>query len=523
MKKKTTSLLIMTLLVAMSFSVFFSPVAGVVNTSSHNNITVDGDIGTDWADGTYTVRLDPDTVWGGAGVNSLYFALNDTGIFIGLTATRWWADSNPYFVFLDVDPTEGNVDHSLSSVYPRALKSIGDFAPDFFLLGLGTAGFDLYEYTDDEGGTSASLTGTLGVLGAVDNKSISEDLNDLHHETFIPWTVLYDAGIPADAVIKLAAGMSGGSDSDGFYDTIPTDYTWDSSPSTEYNAYVEVKVSDVDGDPQVIPYFVGWPGQNGDGGYTSAAVNDLEGNVTLGLDMEFYYEIWMDGGKSEYINNSYWPTLRVTHYNSTSEANVTTDYTMYHSSGDMAGSNEIFRYSIPVLPENGYAVGDKFYWYIFSDDFSEATAEMYYLVENGISAMPPIDLGYIGAVVPAGGFKDPDTAFDVEVQIEQLWNGTDKVTFNVLTNVFINYTLNATDVWLQSSMEYDSASSDNAIFKGSLGPFLNGTTVEFYIVAENNNTVQTGPYNIIIGIEPPKEEVFYMTDPNGDEWGTYPT
>jgi hypothetical protein len=30
-------------------------------------------------------------------------------------------------------------------------------------------------------------------------------------------------------------------------------------------------------------------------------------------------------------------------------------------------------------------------------------------------------------------------------------------------------------------------------------------------------------FTILIGIEPPKTEIFYMTDPGGDEWGTYPT
>lgn len=524
MTKKTTSLLLMTLLVAMSFSPFLHTASAVVDTSSHNNIVVDGVIGSDWTDGNYTVRLDPDqSAWNADwGLNGLYFALNDTGIFVGMDITLA-GPANQFNVFIDTDAgNTGITDYSTVPTYGKTLKFVSDgFVPNLVLLsdeGAWSSPWSLLNFTD-ETGNYANLT--AGFESAAQNFTTFDGTwgygIPMTFEAFIPYGLLYPAGIPADAELRFFAAMIGGNPGD----VIPDQYG--GVTDDEYHTYVAVKIADADGDPQLIPYTLGWSGENGDGSYTSAKVNDKDGNVTLGLNMEFYYEMWYADSHSEFMNNSQWPILNITYYNSTSMTNTSYEVVMYHETGDMAGANEIYRYTIPLMVEDGYSVGDKFYWFIYAGDVNASVAKQYYSFENGISPMPPIDLGFIGAVTPAGGFKPADEAFEVEVSVEQLWNGTDKVTFDVMTQVNINYTVNDTGVWSLSPMSYDSGTSDNAVFKGSLGPFLNGSTVEFYIIAENNNTVMTGPYLIHIGEEPPRDLIFSMDDPAGDEWGTYPT
>ena len=525
MKKKIVGIMLLISLASLGFmpnvATGVSTPKAAADTSTYNDIIIDGLIGTDWTDGNYTVRSDLND-WGWNvdtwHADGLYAALNATGFALGLEMTLAGPSGDRMSVFIDIDQGgEGLDDFSKSSLGVSNVFASDAFIPDFVLIAntihsdassLDTE-FMIYNLTDNAG-ASVDLSSFTGYASVATNHSDWDDVawsNPIieHYEAFIPWDLFFPAGMPTNTEIRLFA--------DGAGDQIPHD-----------KGYVALQVADDLGDPELVPYTIGWPGQNGDGSYTSASVNELDGNVTLGLEMEFYYEIWNTDGKSEYINNSQWPLLNIIYYNSTLDANTSImEYQMYHETGDLSGSNEIYRYEIPLLPEDGYAVGDKFWWYITAGDIDDATAQMYYEVENGISAMPPIDLDYIGAVTPAGGFQDADESFEVEVQLQQLWNGTDEVTFDVLSHVFINFTLNATDVWAQTDMAYAEASSNNAIFRGNLGGFPNGTTVTFYVVAENNNTVQTGPYLIHIGIEPPKTEIFYMTDPEGDEWGSYPT
>jgi len=137
--------------------------------------------------------------------------------------------------------------------------------------------------------------------------------------------------------------------------------------------------------------------------------------------------------------------------------------------------------------------------------------------------MPDIELNWIGNVDPAGGLRYPDTEFDVTVQIEQLWNGSDQVQFDVNTIVTLNWTLNETDIWTQTAMTWDSEQGDNAQYRVTIGGFPEYTDVKFHIIAENNNTLTTPDFLILIRIPPPEVEMFYMTDPAGDEWGSYPT
>ncbi|MHA1777864.1 MAG: hypothetical protein ACTSWC_13940, partial [Promethearchaeota archaeon] len=256
MTKKTTSLLLMTLLVAMSFSPFLHTASAVVDTNSHNNIVVDGVIGSDWTDGNYTVRLDPDSAWDGNwGLSGLYFALNDTGIFVGLMVTLA-GPANQFNVFIDTDGgNTGIADYSTVPNYGKTLKFTNDgFHPNFVLLGdqgLFSSPWNLLNFTD-ETGSYDNLTSSTGYEAATLNETNFDGSwgypIPMTFEAFIPYDLLYPAGIPADAELRFFAAMIGGNPGD----VIPDQYS--GVTDDEYHTYVAVKVSDADGDPQLMPY-----------------------------------------------------------------------------------------------------------------------------------------------------------------------------------------------------------------------------------------------------------------------------
>jgi hypothetical protein len=449
------------------------------------------------------------------------------GIFIGLNTTQAGPTDNQFNVFIDTDAGgTGLADYSLAGIAntKKTTFSSPGFIPNFVLLGTGienwsaNAAWDLYEFTDDTGTTSAVTT---GVNTAVANKTVFDGSWSypipVNYEGFIPWNALYSGGIPADAEIRLFAAMIGGEPGD----VIPNQYLDKDPTNVAYSNYVAVQVADADGDPQIIPYVIGWDGAG------SEEVNEVEGGgVTLGLDMKFTYMMWWNvngTSKHDYMNSSEWPMLYYTYYNSTAMANDSeVSVQMFHQAGYYGGlgdGSDVYHYIIPLDVSDGYSVDDIFYWYILAGDQNSSSVTHY---NNTVVPMPPIDIGFVGNIDPAGGFKNPDTPFDITVQIEQLWNGTDKVQIDVLTEVTLNYTLNDTGVWNTQAMTYDSVQGENAQYKTTIGGFADGSNVTFYINVTNNNTVITTQILVLILIPPPESTIFYMTDPQGDEWGTYP-
>lgn len=519
-------------LLSMAIIPLIPTARAAVDTSSHNNIVVDGVIGTDWTDGNYTVRLDPDLAWDGNwGLEGLYFALNDTGIFVALQSTMAGSGDNQFNVFIDTDKGgNGLVDYELAGIASgrKAIFASGGFTPDFVLRGTGEENFTipwkLYSFDDAEG-TTTDLTAAAGYDAALLNDTTFDGTwtypIGVVFEAFIPWDVLYSAGIPADAELRFFAAMIGGEPGD----VIPNQYLDVDSTNVAYSNYVAVKVADADGDPQLLPYYVGWFGAD-PYGYTSASVNEVEGGgVTLALDMVITYEMWYQDSVHDYMNTTEWPMLYLTHYNSTLGANETESVIqMYHQAGYTAGNgnNELFHYVLPLIPDNGYAVDDIFYWYVLAGDLNTSSAAHF---ENTIVPMPPIDIGFVGNVYPIGGFQYPDQDFTVTVQLEQLWNGStdDPVAFDLGTMVTLNYTLNETGTWDTYTMAWESEQGRNAQYAYAVPGLPVNTTFKYHIIVENNNTVITDDYSVLILVPPPEDEIFYMTDPAGDEWGTYPT
>jgi hypothetical protein len=531
MKKKFFGILLFVGLLAMA-GLPNLPVAGaVVNTSTHNNITVDGVIGTDWTDGNYTVMTnEKPSGWGNWNVDSLYFALNETGIAVGLVTTQaGYSTPNQFNVFIDTDQGgAGLTDYSKAGIAnDKNLNFVSSgFVPNFVLVGTDTDwsqndAWKLYSF-DDNAGATTDLSASSGYESAVQNDtnfdgSWSYPIG-VTYEAFIPWAVLYASGIPANAQIRLFAAMIGGEPGA----TIPTQHS--SLGYAEYNSYAAVQVADADGDPQLITPYIGWDGQG------SESIVTKDGGIVLGLDAEWGYLLWYtpDGSTTfhDYMNQTQWPVLHLIYYNSTSATNSTeTQVQMWHQTGAYGGygdGSDAYNYSMPIKPSMGYTAGDKFYWYITAGDLNTTTATHH---EVSVVPMPPIKIGFVGNVFPSGGFKMPGQSFDITVDVEQLWNMTDGdyVTFDVGTAVTLNWTTNSSIGWNQTVMTWQEVAGQNARFVGNIGPFAENQTVTYNIIAENNNTVPTGDYSILILVPPPETQQYYQVDPSGDEYGTYPT
>jgi hypothetical protein len=140
--------------------------------------------------------------------------------------------------------------------------------------------------------------------------------------------------------------------------------------------------------------------------------------------------------------------------------------------------------------------------------------------------MPPIDIDWVGTPLPSGGFVDPDTEFEVTIQIKQLFNGTSSAQGDVWgTELTLRYE-NHSDlgVWVNVSYEKGvAAGSDNTEFNFKMPAFKEGHNLTYYILIENNNTVATANFTLMSGYAPPESLVFTMADPSGDEYLGYPS
>ncbi|MHA1584004.1 MAG: glucodextranase DOMON-like domain-containing protein [Promethearchaeota archaeon] len=508
---------------------FLPKVGAVVDTSSHNSIIVDGMIENDWTDGNYTVmHNDVTSDWGeNWGLNSLYFTLNETGISLGLISNQAGPTDNQFNVFIDVDQGgAGLSDYNLAGIANgQKLKFVSDgFIPDFVLLGTGAnnwaagSAWKIYNFTDNLGST-VDLSATVGYVSALRNDTDFDGSWDypisVTYEAFIPWAVLYSANLSADTQLRFFAAMISGEPGS----TIPTQRT--SLGYAEYDSYAAVQVADADGDPQLYATSIGWAGAG------SEEINEVNGKLILGIDVEFTSQLWYSNPYSfhDYMNDTQWPILHLIYYNSTSGINSTEmTINMWHQTGQYGGAGDgcdLYKYTMPLQPIDGYSENDVFYWYITAGDLTSLTATHH---EISVAPIPPIGIDFVGNVIPNKGFEDPETVFEVSVDVEQLWNCTegDRIQTDVGTNVTLNWTSNVGIGWNQTIMPWKEAAGLNARFATNIGPFTDGDIIIFNIIVKNNNTVKTINYTISILILPSEEQVYYQTDPSGDEYGIYP-
>ena len=483
----------------MALSVYSPIYVAASDTTTHNDIIVDGVVGADWMDGNYTLTIEDDT----GELDSLYLALNQTGLAVALKAYVT-PSGGGFLVYFDIDGDVSGITNmnEANDWKDRDIAFTNDFQPDFFLGAWG-----LMDWIPNTPWELFNPTGKANVNGTILNETTLPSMTT--YEAFIPWNIFYPSGnsthpVPANAQIGIAALRAGGDFDDTLYDAIPSNKEVD----TIDNHVVLPIDSDGDMKPDLVQPSIGWAGNEYD--------SSVGGIGVVGIPVDVAISVWYNN-VHDFPNSSAWPEINYRVYDNSSLTwgPVMTE-TMFHKFGDYQGGNDWHRYSILT----GTYDNDDIIQYNISSSYDDTAT---YSVILG--PMPPVDLGFVGNIDPSGGFILPDTAFDITVQAEQLWNGTGiRVTGDLGFDVTLNYTIDDGSNWVQAPFAWDAIAGQNAQYRVQLAGFPENTNMTFTInITTNNDTVVTSPITIYILIPPPETEVFYMVDPAGDEYGVYPT
>ncbi|MHA2172380.1 MAG: hypothetical protein ACXAB7_21120, partial [Candidatus Kariarchaeaceae archaeon] len=193
-------LLIVTLsmLVVLPKNIAAIPTTILSDASTHNDVVIDGTIGNDWFDGNKTLTPDAygDEAWGTNGdwgLNGLYFAINSSGLSVGLNASLA-GNSNGFFVWFDIDKgaTGSPLQHKVGdSTWERVADFENSFTPNYFFAAWGTANWALFNFTDSDG-TKAWVDPALGYDVVTGNQTAAPVTSSIvHYEGFIEWALLY--------------------------------------------------------------------------------------------------------------------------------------------------------------------------------------------------------------------------------------------------------------------------------------------------------------------------------------------
>ncbi len=493
MKKKLISLFLTVSFLIMALAVYSPIYVAASDTTTHNDIVVDGVVGADWFDGNYTLTLEDDT----GELDSLYLALNQTGLAVALKANVL-TDENGYLVYFDIDGEDSGLDimDDAANYNLRNTAFENGFKPDFFLGAWGiAAGWDFF-----------NTTGWIGTYGSNLNETNLPSMTT--YEAFIPWIDFYPSGnsthpVPANAQIGIAA-MRAGADWDPLVDAIPSNTKVD----TVDNHVILPIDSDGDMKPDLVQPAIGWAGNEFD--------SSIGGIGVVGIPVDVAISVWYNNVHG-FPNSSAWPEINYRVYdNSTDTWGSEMTELMFHKFGDYQGNNDWHRYSI----DTGTYDNDDIVQYNISSSYGDTGT---YNVTLG--EMPPVDIGWLGNIDPTGGFILPDTSFDITFQVELLWNGTDtRVTGDMGFDVTLNYTIDDGANWVQQDFDWDAVAGQNAQYRVGLAGFPVNTNMTYTInITTNNDTEVTDPITLYILIPPPETGIFYMVDPEGDEYGVYPT
>ncbi len=500
------------MLVVLPKDIAAIPTTILSDASTHNDVLIDGSIGNDWFDGNKTLTTDHygDEAWGtgGAwGLNDLYTSLNATGFAVGLNASLQGA-SNGFLVFFDTDNgATGVTDHNTADAWNRNAVFENGFKTNWFLGTWGLSPWDLRNFTVEDGTTFTYVPGDSGYNASTGNVSTAAGSSIVHYEAFIPWSLFYPAGIPANAEIHIVAAMFGGGGGDSPADLIPNSFNSAAPEKVSNYALIEVD-ADGDSNPELTPEpsGIGWAGNEAD--------NSFGGLMPKGFLLEFKISVWY--GSHDHPNASDWATFKVKYHDySAMMWSSWTNVSMTHVVGDYEGNNDWYRLEMDT---GGFDENDTLTWMI--ETGYGPTAE--YNVTIG--PLPPVDIEEISAVEPSGGFILPGQLINITANVGQLLNGTTFIHQPPGTVVTLYWETNMSGTWNTKDFTFlEEAGTQADKFNVSIGPYMYPTNVTFYINASNNNSVTTANISLFVLVPPPESQVFSMTDPQGDEYGVYPT
>ena len=175
--------------------------------NSYNDIVIDGNIGSDWSDGNFTLTLDETGTTDG--LNGLYFALNSTGFSMALNVSKGAGDKS-FAILIDSDNGQHGNTHMNTSNWARNLYYPDGFKADH-LIGMDTQYDPVLQYwgcLDDETKYWQDPTWGNHVAASVDQGN-----GIFNHEIFVKWNSLYwndtlSYGVfPENAKLKIVALM----------------------------------------------------------------------------------------------------------------------------------------------------------------------------------------------------------------------------------------------------------------------------------------------------------------------------
>ncbi|MHA1226949.1 MAG: glucodextranase DOMON-like domain-containing protein [Candidatus Hodarchaeales archaeon] len=518
------------MLVVLPKNIIAMPTNLMSDTTTHNDIIIDGTIGDDWFDGNKTYVPDPtnDGLASDANkwqLNGLYIAINNTGVAFGMNTTME-SSANGWLLFIDSDMgstgvSDFNVDDGNIPWDKRPYKFVSDFLPDHMFGAWGnnmswdSGGQEYFYWTFfniTETGESP-IDPSNGWKSRTINQSTTSGPSIFHYEGFVEWALLYPNmnnthPVPANAELRVVAGFTKGDWEYGLLDTIPNQID---NSANEIKNYLRVQI-DNDGDmkPDLLPEpTIGWAGNEADNSYS--------GQLPAGDTLETKISIWFTDSIHDHPNTSDVATLsyRLYDYDAGNTPGSWVNVTMNHQVGDYQGNNDWHRYQIDT---SSYSENDTLEWFI-TTAYGETSKH-----NVTIGPLPPIDIGWVGAIDPSGGFKLPGEPIEIVCQIGQLLNGTDYIHNAPGTEVTLYYEENNSGTWLTKAFTFrEEAGTQNDLFNVTIGPYAFPTNVTFYINATNNNTLLSSNITIYVLIPPPETTIFSMTDPSGDEYGVYPT
>ena len=510
--KKNRLLISALLLAILMFSVAGSYGVKPIKLEQSTPLKIDGNL-SDWAGLPQYYITDPknDSHNGAQSeIFSLRITVNSTHIFFGYTGNS----SGATLLYIDTDPGEGTgLTHQYDAAgYGKRYLNFGNgFGAEWFLGCWDMTYYDLF---------NGSNNGAYVDKTTIDGLALKVNKTTGTFEAAVPFNLLFGSDDVSGKQIGVALVTAGGDDS-AVYDILPNEPLFQTVSTSDYYTLTNYLVINLDSDGDGVANIQPQPAPGWVGAINSNTGENASAGMPLFITLEVY---WHDDSNTPVHDHPNTTEAVVANVTITDKDNATVETyltTMTHTPFEYAGNNDLYRMLIPgnKLVEN-YTVYLIFEVAVYSTKLTKS-----YIV----CPAPVTNVTWVGGVVPSGGFYPPTEDLVIEAQAHWIANQTgttlhDDPTGTLNVDMYLYYKVNQSSYWNKTKMDFITAFSDNDKYEANLGKFNEGTNITYYVNATADaGWMTTSNFTVMIGYEPPFNPVFNQTDPEGDEYGTYPT
>ncbi len=418
-------------------------------------------------------------------------------------------------VFIDTNPGTGigYSDLSTGAHWIRPVKLPSNFGAEYWAAGWEQGYGDLY---DSSGATIATSTTPLAGYGwKYDGTSQIKTYR-------FDWSLLY-ATVPSSATIGLLVLTSGG-DGSNVYDSVPSQAGVPAATTSEFmtlKTYLNISVTSISS-PALAP--------TPQIGYLSHETDNLAGgNLTAGNPLIMSFNTWFHSP-----GNSSQPTVND---NANSSALVQFDYKVertgvntsyktyaYKEFGSRVGLGSDKQ--VVKIDATQFQDGDHVFWWAKglnnATDISVGTVSGSFYV----APLPPFNVTYLGGISPTGGFVAPNKTVTIQAQNNLKFADGTSINADPAANVPVRTTIywrgNNTGTFMSKNMSWLSYKNLNNNYEVSIGPYYTGnityyvTTYGFNKTGQKTSMITQGNFTLLVGIEPPRNLQYNISDPKGD-------